>query len=302
MTISAIFREIKIKLYALTLASRCHQCRHWRLKACNFPRRHSCSCKDLFFFLKAGSSSARGHRTTVPTTLQPAPVYIPHTPWLKQTPESSKRSTNINISSSIITTPSPPLLPILLSICLQPALIILTSSSLLFFSFKSQKEHEGQGVMDAYTVLRRRYHGGLDRGVFQETGFQTLLLQRTLDCCSAACFGFLRGHKITILVQSHQHGAWGLLSFTAEHVVVPQRVLWCTVRAHRFDTGLRGRHRTRPTVVWSSLDARLWLFLLGRHLEESDGLVVFVLFFPFFNHCLIMCATELMGNDTFYTV
>lgn len=159
--------------------------------------------------------------------------------------------------------------------------------------------------MDAYTVLRRRYHGGLDRGVFQETRFQTLLLQRTLDCCSAACFGFLRGHKITILVQSHQHGAWGLLSFTAEHVVVPQRVLWCTVRAHRFIKpvpGLRGRHRTRPTVVWSSLDARLWLFLLGRHLEESDGLVVFVLFFPFFNHCLIMCATELMCNDTFYTV
>lgn len=95
MTISAIFREMKIKLYALTLASRCHQCRHWRLKACNFPRRHSCSCKDRF--LKAGSSSARGHRTTVPTTLQPAPVYIPHTPWLKQTPESSKRSTNINM-------------------------------------------------------------------------------------------------------------------------------------------------------------------------------------------------------------
>lgn len=304
MTISAMFCEMK-KLYALTLASRCHQCRHWRLKACNFPRRHGCSCKDRFFFkggveLGPWSQDDGANDITTSSCLHSSHTLVKTNTRILQKEHQHKHG------GEKAPPPPPPSslhLPLLSFPFSCPSVYNLHWLSWLLFSFfKSQKEHEGQGVMDAYTVLRRRYHAGLDRGVFQETRFQTLLLQRTLDCCSAACFGFLRGHKITILVQSHQHGAWGLLSFTAEHVVVPQRVLWCTVRAHRFDTGLRGRHRTRPTVVWSSLDVRLWLFLLGRHLEESDGLVVFDLFFPFFNHCLIMCATELMGNDTFYTV
>lgn len=205
MTISAIFHEIKIKLYALTLASRCHQCRHWRLKACHFPRRHSCSCKDLFFFFKGGvelgpwSQDDGANDITTSSCLHSSHTLVKTNTRILQKEHQHKHL----LLHHHYTFPSSP--------SHSPVHLFTTCTDypdfLPFSFFKSQEEHEGQGVMDAYTVLRRRYHGGLDRGVFQETRFQTLLLQRTLDCCSAACFGFLRGHKITILVQSHQHGA-----------------------------------------------------------------------------------------------